>query len=359
LIKWDFIFLGNIAIIINKQKYYITKLIKKYYITKLIKNLILTVKLIVKMSASFNIISSSVEIKENTYLITQSQQVQKEEKQLITQPITNNVTISFNIMGNSSQCKCIYDYYTLNCVPPSWKEAFDYAAPELEHISNILKGVDVMPKFSNMFRIFELVKLEDIKLVFLGQDPYADLNDDGSQQATGLSFSVSEDAKVPSSLKNIFKEMKANFTNFEIPNHGNLEAWTKQGVFLLNTALSVTYRTYGVHKKLWPGFTRKIIERICQKHPKMIFLLLGAEAQTMGPFIEEKSSDAILIEAAHPSGRNKTGGFSGSFCFSKVNYTLLNQGKEMIDWRISNIGQYTSTTSNSNSVGGGGKLQVY
>jgi len=187
-------------------------------------------------------------------------------------------------------------------------------------------GLIVYPPAELVFNSLKFSDFEDIKVVIMGQDPYH-----GSGQANGLSFSVSEGIKPPPSLRNIFKELKADI-NFKIPKHGNLEKWAQQGVLMLNSSLTVSAGKAGSHKKLgWECFTDGIIKKLGNRSKPLVFILWGRQAQKKENLIQ---ANHLLLKAAHPSPLSAYKGFFGCRHFSKTNLFLCQNNENEIDWQI-------------------------
>lgn len=184
----------------------------------------------------------------------------------------------------------------------------------------------VYPKKEEVFNALKLTTFEDVKVVIIGQDPYH-----GPNQAHGLSFSVNYGIKSPPSLMNIFKELQSD-VGFQIPNHGNLTSWAKQGVLLLNATLTVRAGMPGSHqKKGWEEFTDAVIKLISQEKQHCVFLLWGNFARTKKDLIDLEKH--LVLEAAHPSPLAR-GAFFGSKHFSKTNEYLVSKSIEPIQWNI-------------------------
>lgn len=184
----------------------------------------------------------------------------------------------------------------------------------------------VYPKKEEVFNALKLTTFEDVKVVIIGQDPYH-----GPNQAHGLSFSVNYGIKSPPSLMNIFKELQSD-VGFQIPNHGNLTSWAKQGVLLLNATLTVRAGMPGSHqKKGWEEFTDAVIKLISQEKQHCVFLLWGNFAKTKKDLIDLEKH--LVLEAAHPSPLAR-GAFFGSKHFSKTNEYLVSKSIEQIQWNI-------------------------
>jgi uracil-DNA glycosylase len=166
--------------------------------------------------------------------------------------------------------------------------------------------------------------VKNIKLVLLGQDPYH-----GPGQAHGLSFSVPIGIPIPPSLKNIYKELQAEFYEKQYKfQHGNLENWfQREKIFLLNTALTVEKGNPGSHLTHWEPFTNKIIQFISEQNPTAIFLLLGKHAQSKAKLIQNKEK---IIMGVHPSPLSAYKGFFGSNIFRKIDELL----ETSIDWSL-------------------------
>lgn len=188
----------------------------------------------------------------------------------------------------------------------------------------------IYPSQDDIFSAFHLTPYEETKVVILGQDPYH-----GKGQAHGLSFSVKPGVKVPPSLKNIYKELYDDL-GCEIPQHGYLVRWAKQGVLLLNTVLTVREGKPNSHKgKGWEKFTDQVIQALNQREKPIVFILWGRHAQEKKALIT--SSHHLIIEAAHPSPFSAKRGFFGSKPFSKTNQFLIEMGMEPIDWSLPTI----------------------
>jgi len=186
-------------------------------------------------------------------------------------------------------------------------------------------GKVIYPDVKKYFNALDLVDLKNVKVVILGQDPYH-----GPGQAHGLSFSVPEGVRLPPSLKNIFKELKADLGK-EIPTTGNLERWAKQGVLLLNAVLTVEESKAAAHqKKGWEQFTDKIIEVVNRECDHVVFILWGAYAQKKAAFVDRKKH--LVLESVHPSPLSSHRGFFGSKPFSQANKWLKAKGLAPIDW---------------------------
>ncbi|MDY4561729.1 MAG: uracil-DNA glycosylase [Peptostreptococcus porci] len=184
--------------------------------------------------------------------------------------------------------------------------------------------------FPNMYDIFNALKLtsyKDTKVLILGQDPYHDIG-----QAHGLAFSVKPGIKIPPSLLNIYKEIKDEY-GYDMPSSGYLESWSKQGVLLLNTVLTVRAHQANSHKNMgWEIFTDEIIKILNRREDPMIFVLWGANARSKKQFIDTRRH--FVLEAPHPSPLSAHRGFFGCNHFKKINDILGSLGKDAIDWRV-------------------------
>jgi len=185
----------------------------------------------------------------------------------------------------------------------------------------------VYPPKSKLFAAYDSTPFGKVKVVILGQDPYHRPN-----QAHGLSFSVPEGIALPPSLKNIFKEIKAELGH-DLPGSGNLTSWAKQGVFLLNTYLSVREASPLSHSKIgWERFTDASIKALSTDRDQLIFLLWGNNARKKKQLINLDKHH--VLESAHPSPLSAHRGFFGCGHFSKTNHLLEQMGKTPVDWQI-------------------------
>lgn len=221
-------------------------------------------------------------------------------------------------------------------IEPEWAEVLGgfFEQESFKKVTDFVRSEyqkkKVYPKPADIFKAFWLTPFLKVKVVILGQDPYH-----GAGQAHGLCFSVPEGVPLPPSLQNIYKEiendigkeknLKKDFKN------GNLEAWAKQGVFLLNAILTVVASTPTSHKgKGWEEFTDFVIKTISEKHEHVVFILWGNYARSKKVLID--SSKHLILEAPHPSPFSAHSGFFGSKHFSKCNAYLKSRGLGEIDW---------------------------
>jgi uracil-DNA glycosylase len=223
------------------------------------------------------------------------------------------------------------DLYTniKNNVPPGWEELFRIADPEIQQISDILekektKGFRIVPDMENIFRVFYMCRPENIKVIIYGQDCYHQILSNGKPRAQGFSFSVNKEDAIPSSLHNIYKEIKNNYPNAIIPNHGDISHWVSQGVFLLNANLTCRVNEPGSHAKykLWMPFMDRFLKFLSSVNKNVIFLLWGKDAQQLEDAIEKSFKN--ILKSAHPSGLSASRGFFGCGHFKKVNEMIGN-----------------------------------
>ncbi len=216
-------------------------------------------------------------------------------------------------------------------IEPSWKELLkeEFDKPYFSQLVEFVKAEytqhQVYPPGSQIFNAFNHCPVDQARVVIIGQDPYH-----GHGQANGLCFSVKEGIPMPPSLVNIFKEIKGDLGK-DIPPHGSLERWAKQGVLLLNATLTVRASSPGSHqKKGWEEFTDAVIKKISEQKSGLVFILWGAYAQKKGEVIDE--SKHFVIKSPHPSPFSANRGFFGSKPFSKTNEYLNQSGKQEINW---------------------------
>jgi uracil-DNA glycosylase len=182
----------------------------------------------------------------------------------------------------------------------------------------------IYPSSTNIYNAFKKTSYDDVKVVILGQDPY---HEEG--QANGLAFSVNNGVKMPPSLKNIFKELQDDIGG-ELRTNPDLTDWAKQGVFLLNSSLTVIEGRPNSMADIWNTFTDSIIKLLNSKEKPIIFVLWGKNARNKKKLID--TNKHFIIESAHPSPLSAYRGFFGSKPFSKVNEYLISTGQVPIDW---------------------------
>lgn len=217
-------------------------------------------------------------------------------------------------------------------IPKGWRKRLQpereksYFAKLEEFVDKEQREHTVFPPEEKIFTALKLTSYDDVKVVILGQDPYI-----RKGQAHGLSFSVEDkNQTIPPSLRNIYRELKDDL-GVEPPSHGNLTAWAKQGVLMLNVVLTVREGVSNSHKgKGWEKFTDEIIRQINKKDEPAVFVLWGKPAQKKIALIDETKHK--IVQGAHPSPLAT--GFLGSRPFSQINDALSKAGRGEIDWRI-------------------------
>ncbi|MCV9885750.1 uracil-DNA glycosylase [Metabacillus halosaccharovorans] len=203
----------------------------------------------------------------------------------------------------------------------------DYFKKLIDFLDDEYKQQTIFPKREDIFRALNETPYEDVKVVIIGQDPYH-----GEGQAQGLSFSVQPGEKLPPSLRNIFTELCEDI-KCEKSENGSLVKWSKQGVLLLNTVLTVRKGQPNSHKgKGWEILTDEIIHVLNNREKPVVFILWGKHAQAKKQLIT--SSNHFIIESAHPSPFSARKGFFGSKPFSKANEFLKQHGLGEIDWTL-------------------------
>ena len=189
------------------------------------------------------------------------------------------------------------------------------------------KTQTIFPDMYDIFNALKYTAFADVKAVILGQDPYH-----GRGQAHGLCFSVKKGVQIPRSLENIYKEIHSDL-GITPARHGELTGWTRQGVLMLNTVLTVREGCANSHKgKGWEIFTDRVIT-LLNNHPEpIVFLLWGSNARAKKALITNPHHK--ILETVHPSPLSASGGFFGCKHFSKANEFLVSVGREPINWKI-------------------------
>ncbi len=196
----------------------------------------------------------------------------------------------------------------------------------LDFVDKEYSTTTVYPNKGDLFKAFDLTPLSQIKVVILGQDPYH-----GAGQAQGLSFSVPNDVALPPSLKNIYKEIESDLGVQKDLKKGSLEALAQQGVFLLNSVLSVIENTPTSHRgRGWEEFTDHVIKTISSQNNNVVFMLWGNFAKSKKSLIH--TSKHLVLESSHPSPFSAYSGFFGTKQFSKCNDYLKEHNKKEINW---------------------------
>jgi uracil-DNA glycosylase len=218
-------------------------------------------------------------------------------------------------------------------LPPSWHAVL---GPELDKpyfqalaafLAEERRARTVFPPQDDVFNALRLTAYEDVKVLLLGQDPY---HDDG--QAHGLCFSVKPPTPPPPSLRNMFRELRDDL-GCAVPDHGDLTAWARQGVLLLNAVLTVAAHEPASHKgRGWETFTDAVIERVNARRAPVVFCLWGNFARKKAALVDRARH--AVIECAHPSPLSAKA-FFGSRPFSKVNSELVARGRTPINWQLS------------------------
>lgn len=217
-------------------------------------------------------------------------------------------------------------------IEPSWynllKDEFEkpYFTSLVAKVREQYARNDVWPKGPHIFNAFNQCPFNQLKVVILGQDPYPTPG-----HAHGLCFSVQDHVKpFPKSLVNIFKEINTDL-GLPVPHNGNLEKWAKQGVFLLNTILTVNAGEPNSHRSFgWETFTNRVIQEISKQQTDVVFLLWGAQAQQKEVLIDK--SRHHILKTVHPSPLSAHRGFFGCKHFSKTNELLISHGRQPINW---------------------------
>ncbi len=203
---------------------------------------------------------------------------------------------------------------------PYWQELQEFVRSERSQAT-------VYPPHDEVFAALHLTPYADTRVLILGQDPYH-----GPGQAHGLCFSVRPGVRVPPSLVNVHRELHDDL-GVPIPDHGNLEAWARQGVLLLNATLTVRAGRAGSHQgKGWERFTDEVIGVVNAKPEHVVFILWGGYARRKKELVD--GSRHTIIESPHPSPLSASSGFFGSRPFSRANDALVAHGQQPIDWSL-------------------------
>lgn len=202
-----------------------------------------------------------------------------------------------------------------------------YFAALMQRVDEAYRTGTVYPPRQELFAAFRLTPPERVRVVILGQDPYHEPG-----QANGLSFSVAPGVRLPPSLRNIFEELRTD-CGVAPRASGDLTPWAEQGVFLLNSSLSVQAGAAGSHQAFgWQTFTDAVVAALAKLPQPVAFILWGAHAQKKAAIAQSSSYPRLVLQSPHPSPLSAYRGFFGSRPFSSVNEFLVQHGEAPVRW---------------------------
>ena len=221
----------------------------------------------------------------------------------------------------------------MKTIPAPWSDLLrdEIDQPYFHELSKFVDSErdhhEIFPADADLFSAFGLTPPDRVKVVILGQDPYP-----GAGQAHGLAFSVRPGVPIPRSLRNIHRELRDDL-GITSPDHGNLEAWARQGVLLMNAVLTVRAGDANSHaRRGWETFTDAVIRTVARQNRRIVFILWGGYAQKKMPLIP--TPPHVVVSSAHPSPLSARRGFFGSKPFSQASQALVEAGLEPVDWTL-------------------------
>ena len=220
-----------------------------------------------------------------------------------------------------------------NLVPTAWREVLAAELPTLARLDTLLaeETDEVFPPRDRIFAALQHTPPEDVRVVLLGQDPYPTRGN-----ANGLAFSVAPGTKIPASLRNLFKGLALDL-GVSTPTSGDLTPWTRSGVLLLNTVLTVRDGEANSHKKRgWETFTQAVLRAVSERTERVVFLALGKPAHSLlAPLVE--GTPHVLLALPHPSPLNGSAFADAAVRerpFSRINALLVEAGRAAVDWSL-------------------------
>ncbi len=223
-------------------------------------------------------------------------------------------------------------------IKSGWEPVIQDALPELNHISKLLdtqkKLGTYFPYPDTIFNSLKLCPYSEIKVVIVGYQPqYGTIQTESGFvcKDTGLSFSSHPEDALSKSLQNIYIELKNSVKDFVVPSHGNLEAWAKQGILMINNSLTIAQQKNVDVSELWYGFLNKVFKWIKKVNPNVIYVLWGRKVSQISKLIPD---GAIILESLSDPSAYKTEEFFGCNHFNIINEHLKKQNKELIDWSL-------------------------
>jgi len=245
---------------------------------------------------------------------------------------------------HKSQSCCQMSTFLSTIEIPHWQAFFDaeqkkaYWQELMGQLFQESHTYTIFPPKQRIFTAFEYTSPEHCKCIILGQDPYH-----GPNQANGLAFSVESNQKIPPSLRNIFKEYQDDL-GFNAPANGDLSAWAREGVFLLNTALTVRQGEAGSHKHLgWEEFVGNSVDFILTNTPSVGFICFGNPALKLAEKLVHRNPAFAgnIVHTPHPSPLSAYRGFFGSKPFTTFNNKQAEKGLESVNWELPSSAQKT------------------
>lgn len=222
-------------------------------------------------------------------------------------------------------------------VHPSWVDFFESIRVYLEDINNVLvldikTHGPILPNNMDIFRAFELTSLDDLKVVILGSAPYTANHVDSSKpRDCGLAFSVNNNDSLTVELNYIYKAVSIDLIDWKTPTHGDLSAWAKQGVLLLNTTLTCRNHNRYIHSFIWEGFIEKLMQYIQKNKPDTAFFWWNRNPDKISNYINDKTKRYCSV---YPIGKIADKEFITCKHFSRVNKYLISKKLEPIDWSL-------------------------
>jgi uracil-DNA glycosylase len=215
-------------------------------------------------------------------------------------------------------------------VPCGWEDFFRKAASEIADIHGRLAQTRYFPAFGDIYKAFHYLRPSEIRVVIVGQDPYPGVDEEGRPIATGVPFAIRGGVKLTTSLENIIADLAQTAPGFAPPKRGDLTPWLRQGVFLLNSRLTVPIRREDPPHDFWAGLILMFVEYIQEVNPDVIFVFWGNVAKELKRALR---GTVVSFEACHPSGRNGKL-FVGAGTLQAVNEEFQKRGEPLINWQF-------------------------
>lgn len=227
----------------------------------------------------------------------------------------------------------------LNRVPIGWEKIFNQLKDLVSHISDVVETSErdhksIVPDKDELFTAFDMCPVNNLRVVIVGQDPYDTIAENSRPNATGMAFSCREDVKICPSAAVIISELSMSYKEaYNIPSNGDFSSWAKQGVLLLNCALTVGRNDPGSHLEIWKEFTISLLQLVSKTQKKLVYFFVGSKARE---FSENIRNSIGKFFCCHPAAKfrnpNIKNQIEGSNVFVKINRCLKKNGIGQIEW---------------------------